>query len=39
MKNYTFEVVCASGATRTFTCTAQDFAQARTQLFEFVAAN
>jgi hypothetical protein len=39
MKTYTFETVCASGTTRTFTCTANDFAEARTKLVEFVAAN
>jgi hypothetical protein len=39
MKTYTFEAVCASGTTRTFTCTAQDFAHARTKLSEFVATN
>ena len=39
MKTYTFETVCASGTTRTFTCTAQDFAEARTKLAEFVDAN
>jgi hypothetical protein len=39
MKTYTFEAVCATGTTKTFTCTAQDFAEARTKLAEFVAAN
>jgi hypothetical protein len=39
MKTYTFETVCASGTTKTFTCTAQDFSEARTKLAEFVAAN
>jgi hypothetical protein len=39
MKNYTFEVVCASGATRTFTCEAVDFNQARVLLDQFAQAN
>jgi len=39
MKTYTFEAVCATGTTKTFTCTAQDFAEARAKLAEFVAAN
>lgn len=39
MKTYTFETVCASGAKKTFTCTAADFAEARVKLAEFVAAN
>lgn len=39
MKTYTFETVCASGAKKTFTCTAQDFSEARAKLIEFVAAN
>jgi hypothetical protein len=39
MKTYTFETVCASGTTRTFTCEAADFAEARVKLAEFVAAN
>jgi hypothetical protein len=39
MKTYVFETVCASGATKTFTCTAQDFAEARAKLAEFVATN
>jgi hypothetical protein len=39
MKNYTFEVVCASGATKTFACEAADFSQARVLLEQFVAAN
>jgi hypothetical protein len=39
MKNYTFQAVCATGTTKTFTCEAQDFAEARLKLAEFVAAN
>jgi hypothetical protein len=39
MKTYTLEVVCASGTTRTFTCEAADFAQARVMLEQFSAAN
>lgn len=39
MKTYTFEAVCASGTTKTFTCTARDFSEARVKLSEFVAAN
>jgi hypothetical protein len=39
MKTYVFETVCANGATKTFTCTAQDFAEARAKLAEFVATN
>ena len=39
MKTYTFEVVCASGTTRTFTCEAADFNQARGLLEQFAAAN
>jgi hypothetical protein len=39
MKTYTFEVVCATGTTKTFTCEAADFAEARLKLAEFVAAN
>lgn len=39
MKSYTFEAVCASGAKKTFTCTAQNFSEARVKLAEFVAAN
>ncbi len=39
MKTYQFEVVCASGATRAFTCQADSFKQARQQLVAFVAAN
>jgi|688.fasta_scaffold863335_2 hypothetical protein len=39
MKTYTFETVCASGTTKTFTCQAQDFAEARTKLSLFVGAN
>jgi hypothetical protein len=39
MKTYTFEVQCASGAVKTFTCKAQDFAEARTKLSLFVGAN
>lgn len=39
MKTYVFEAVCVSGATKTFTCTASDFAEARVKLAEFVAAN
>ena len=39
MKTYTFETVCASGAKKTFTCTAQNFSEARVKLAEFVAAN
>jgi hypothetical protein len=39
MKNYTFEVVCATGTTKTFTCEATDFAQARVMLEQFAAAN
>ncbi len=39
MKTYTFEAVCATGTTKTFTCTAADFAEARVKLAEFVAAN
>jgi hypothetical protein len=39
MKTYSFDAVCASGAKKTFTCTARDFAEARVKLSEFVAAN
>ena len=39
MKTYTFEVVCVSGTTRTFTCKAEDFNQARTLLEQFSVAN
>jgi hypothetical protein len=39
MKTYTFETVCATGTTKTFTCSAKDFAEARVKLAEFVAAN
>jgi hypothetical protein len=39
MKTYTFEVVCATGTTKTFTCEAADFAQARVMLEQFAAAN
>jgi hypothetical protein len=39
MKTYKFEVVCASGTTRTFTCEAVDFNQARTLLEQFSKAN
>jgi hypothetical protein len=39
MKTYTFEAVCATGTTKTFTCEAADFAEARLKLAEFVAAN
>jgi hypothetical protein len=39
MKTYAFETVCASGAKKTFTCTARDFSEARVKLAEFVAAN
>jgi hypothetical protein len=39
MKTYTFEVVCATGVTKTFTCEAADFAQARVMLEQFAAAN
>jgi len=39
MKTYTFEAVCASGTSKTFSCTAQDFAEARAKLAEFIAAN
>jgi hypothetical protein len=39
MKTYVFETVCASGATKSFTCTASNFAEARAKLAEFVAAN
>jgi hypothetical protein len=39
MKTYTFEVVCASNVTKTFTCEAVDFNQARAKLAEFVATN
>ena len=39
MKTYTFEAVCSTGVTKTFTCEAQDFAEARLKLAEFVAAN
>jgi hypothetical protein len=39
MKNYTFEAVCATGVTKTFTCEAVNFAQARVMLEQFVAAN
>lgn len=39
MKTYVFEAVCASGATKTFTCQARDFSEARVKLVEFVAAN
>jgi hypothetical protein len=39
MKNYTFEAVCATGVTKTFTCEAVNFAQARELLSQFVAAN
>jgi hypothetical protein len=39
MKTYTFEVVCASGVNKTFTCEAADFAQARVMLEQFAAAN
>ena len=39
MKTYTFEVVCASGTTRTFTCEAENFNQARTLLTDFVEKN
>jgi hypothetical protein len=39
MKTYTFQVVCASGETRTFTCEAADFSQARVLLDQFAAAN
>jgi hypothetical protein len=39
MKNYTFQAVCATGVTKTFTCEAVDFAEARLKLAEFVAAN
>jgi hypothetical protein len=39
MKNYTFEVVCASGVTKVFLCEAADFAQARVMLEQFSAAN
>jgi hypothetical protein len=39
MKTYTFDVVCASGTTKTFTCEAADFAQARVLLEQFSAAN
>jgi len=39
MKTYTFEVVCATGVTKTFTCEAANFAQARVMLDQFAAAN
>jgi hypothetical protein len=39
MKNYTFEVICASGVTKTFTCEAADFSQARVMLDQFACAN
>ena len=39
MKNYTFEAVCATSVTKTFTCEAVNFAQARELLSQFVAAN
>jgi hypothetical protein len=39
MKTYTFKVVCASGATKTFTCEAVDFNQARVMLDQFAVAN
>ena len=39
MKTYTFEVVCATGTTKTFTCEAVDFNQARAKLTEFAAVN
>ena len=39
MKTYQFEAKCASGATKSFTCTAKDFAEARVKLAEFVEAN
>jgi len=39
MKTYTFQAVCATGVTKTFTCEAVDFNQARTLLEQFVAAN
>jgi hypothetical protein len=39
MKTYSFETVCATGAKKTFTCEARDFAEARVKLAEFVAAN
>jgi len=39
MKTYTFETVCASGTTKTFTCQAASFAEARAKLAEFVTAN
>jgi hypothetical protein len=39
MQTYTFEAVCATGVTKTFTCEAADFAQARELLSQFVAAN
>jgi hypothetical protein len=39
MKTYTFEVVCASGTTKTFTCEAVDFNQARVLLDQFAQAN
>jgi hypothetical protein len=39
MKTYVFETVCATGTTKTFTCTAGNFAEARVKLAEFVAAN
>jgi hypothetical protein len=39
MKTYVFEAVCATGITKTFTCAADNFAEARVKLAEFVAAN
>jgi hypothetical protein len=39
MKTYTFEVVCASGVNKTFTCEAANFSQARVLLDQFTQAN
>ena len=39
MKTYTFEVICNSGAVKTFTCKAYDFASAKRLLKEFMKAN
>jgi len=39
MKTYTFQVICASGAVKTYTCETTDWASARRLLAEFVKAN
>jgi hypothetical protein len=39
MKNYTFKVVCASGATKEFTCQADDQKEALRLLREFAQVN